>query len=47
MHEAAVEGVKANGAVWTAPELHAKVAYRGWTSAGEPRAASFKGLRKK
>jgi bifunctional non-homologous end joining protein LigD len=45
IREAAVEGVKAKGAVWTAPELRAKVAYRGWTSGGELRQASFKGLR--
>jgi bifunctional non-homologous end joining protein LigD len=44
IREAAVAGVKAKGAVWTAPDLHAKVAYRGWTSGGELRQASFKGL---
>jgi ATP-dependent DNA ligase len=44
IREAAVEGVKAKGAVPTAPELWAKVAYRGWTSGGELRQASFKGL---
>jgi bifunctional non-homologous end joining protein LigD len=43
IREAAVEGVKAKGAVWTEPELHAKVAYRGSTSGGELRQASFKG----
>jgi ATP-dependent DNA ligase len=42
--EAAVPTVKANGAVWTTPELHARVTYRGWTSGGELRQASFKGL---
>jgi bifunctional non-homologous end joining protein LigD len=45
IREAAVVGVKARGAVWTVPELRAKVAYRGWTSGGELRQASFKGLR--
>jgi bifunctional non-homologous end joining protein LigD len=44
MPQAAVVGVKAKGAVWTAPELRAKVAYRGWTSGGELRQASFKGV---
>jgi bifunctional non-homologous end joining protein LigD len=43
LREATVEGVKAKGAVWTAPDLWAKVAYRGLTSGGEPRQASFKG----
>jgi bifunctional non-homologous end joining protein LigD len=45
IREAAVEGVNAKGAVWTAPELRAKVACRGWTSGGEPRQASFRGAR--
>ena len=45
IREAAVEGVPAKGAVWTAPELWAKVAYRGLTSGGELRQASFKGLK--
>jgi hypothetical protein len=28
-----IAGVNVNGAVWTRPELRAKVAYRGWASA--------------
>jgi bifunctional non-homologous end joining protein LigD len=44
IREAAVAGVKARGVVWTAPELRAKVAYRGITSGGGLRQASFKGL---
>jgi bifunctional non-homologous end joining protein LigD len=42
--EAAVEGVKAKGAVWVDPSLRAKVEYRGWTRHGELRQAAFKGL---
>ncbi len=42
---AAVAGVKAKGAVWTTPSLRAEIAYRGRTTAGELRAASFKGVR--
>jgi bifunctional non-homologous end joining protein LigD len=45
IREAAVAGVKAKGAVWTAPGLRARIAYRGRTSGGELRKASFKGLR--
>jgi bifunctional non-homologous end joining protein LigD len=45
MPQAALEGVKAKGAIWTHPSLGAQVAYRGWTSGGELRQASFKGLR--
>jgi bifunctional non-homologous end joining protein LigD len=45
IREAAVEGVKAKGAVWVDPSLHAKVEYRGWTAHGELRQAAFKGLR--
>jgi hypothetical protein len=41
----AVAGVEAKGAVWTAPELWAEVAYRRFRSGGELRQASFKGLR--
>jgi bifunctional non-homologous end joining protein LigD len=40
----AVAGVTVNGAVWTRPELRAEVAYRGFTTAGELRHASFKRL---
>jgi bifunctional non-homologous end joining protein LigD len=40
----AIAGLKVKGAVWTAPTLHAEIAYRGFTSAGELRHASFKGL---
>jgi bifunctional non-homologous end joining protein LigD len=36
---------KLKGAVWVRPELHAVVAYRGFTTEGELRHASFKGLR--
>ena len=41
---APVSGVKAKGVVWTAPELRAHIAYRGWTGTVELRHASFKGL---
>jgi len=33
------------GVVWVRPELVAEIEYRGWTSDGLLRAASFKGLR--
>jgi bifunctional non-homologous end joining protein LigD len=36
---------RVKGAVWVRPELYAEVAYRGFTTAGELRHASFKGLR--
>jgi bifunctional non-homologous end joining protein LigD len=36
---------KVKGAVWVRPELYANVAYRAFTTAGELRHASFKGLR--
>jgi bifunctional non-homologous end joining protein LigD len=41
----AVASLKVKGAVWVRPELYAVVAYRGFTTAGELRHASFKGLR--
>ncbi len=40
----AVAGLKAGGAVWVSPDLRAEIAYRGVTTAGELRHASFKGL---
>ena len=40
----AVPGLKVAGAVWCAPDLRARIAYRGLTTAGELRHASFKGL---
>jgi bifunctional non-homologous end joining protein LigD len=40
-----VASVVAKGAVWTRPELRAEVNYRGLTTTGELRHASFKGLR--
>ena len=40
----AVGGLKEKGAVWVAPDLRAEVTYRGVTTAGELRHASFKGL---
>jgi bifunctional non-homologous end joining protein LigD len=40
-----VAGVVAKGAVWIRPELRAEVQYRGLTTTGELRHASFKGLR--
>jgi len=33
------------GVVWVQPELVAEVGFRGWTSEGLLRAASFKGVR--
>ena len=39
-----VAELKAAGAVWVSPDLRARVAYRGVTTAGELRHASFKGL---
>jgi bifunctional non-homologous end joining protein LigD len=33
----AIAGLKVKGAVWTAPTLHAEIAYRCFTSAGELR----------
>ncbi|MCX8255320.1 DNA polymerase LigD, ligase domain protein [Beijerinckiaceae bacterium RH AL1] len=39
-----VAGLKVSGAVWVSPDLRALVAYRGITTAGELRHASFKGL---
>ncbi len=40
----AIAGLKVKGAVWVAPDLRAEIAYRGVTTAGELRHASFKGL---
>jgi bifunctional non-homologous end joining protein LigD len=40
----AVPGLKMKGAVWVRPNLQAEIAYRGVTTAGELRHASFKGL---
>lgn len=40
----AVAGLKVKGAVWVAPDLQAEIAYRGVTTAGELRHASFKGV---
>jgi bifunctional non-homologous end joining protein LigD len=45
MPQAPVAGVKVKGAVWSHPSLHARVAYRGLTSGGELRQASYRGLR--
>ncbi len=39
-----VAGLKGKGTVWVSPDLQAKIAYRGLTTAGELRHASFKGL---
>ena len=39
-----IAGLKVSGAVWVAPDLRAEIAYRGTTTAGELRHASFKGL---
>jgi bifunctional non-homologous end joining protein LigD len=44
-NRSAVPSLKVKGAVWVRPELYANVAYRGVTTAGELRHASFKGLR--
>jgi bifunctional non-homologous end joining protein LigD len=41
----AVAALKVKGALWVRPGLYANVAYRGFTTAGELRHASFKGLR--
>ena len=40
----AVAGLKGKGAVWVSPDLKARIVYRGLTTAGELRHASFKGL---
>ena len=40
----AVAGLKVSGAVWVSPDLRALIAYRGLTTSGELRHASFKGL---
>ena len=40
----AVRGLKGKGAVWVTPDLRAEIAYRGVTTAGELRHASFKGM---
>ena len=40
----AVPGLKVKGAVWVGPDLRAKVAYRGVTTAGELRHLSFRAL---
>lgn len=40
----AVVGLKTKGAVWVRPKLKAEIAYRGLTTGGELRHASFKGL---
>jgi bifunctional non-homologous end joining protein LigD len=39
-----IAGLKAKGTVWGRPELIAEVNYRGLTTTGELRHASFKGL---
>ena len=39
-----IAGLKVSGAVWVTPDLRAEIAYRGTTTAGELRHASFKGL---
>jgi bifunctional non-homologous end joining protein LigD len=41
----AIVSLKVKGAVWVRPELYAVAAYCGFTTAGELRHASFKGLR--
>jgi bifunctional non-homologous end joining protein LigD len=43
--QSAVPGLGVKNAVWVRPELRADVAYRGFTTFGELRHASFKGLR--
>jgi ATP-dependent DNA ligase len=40
-----VADLTVKGAVWTRPALRAKVNYRGLTTRGELRHASFKGFR--
>ena len=40
----AVTGLKVSGAVWVSPDLRAEIAYRGVTTTGELRHASFKGV---
>jgi bifunctional non-homologous end joining protein LigD len=44
-NRSALPSLKVKGTVWVRPELYANVAYRGVTTAGELRHASFKGLR--
>ena len=39
-----IAGLKGKGAVWVSPDLRADIAYRGLTTTGELRHASFKGL---
>ena len=39
-----VAGLRVGGAVWVSPDLRARIAYRGVTTSGELRHASFKGL---
>jgi bifunctional non-homologous end joining protein LigD len=39
-----IAGLKVKGKVWARPELVAEVNYRGLTTSGELRHASFKGL---
>ena len=39
-----IAGLRVGGAVWVSPDLRAEIAYRGLTTAGELRHASFKGL---
>jgi bifunctional non-homologous end joining protein LigD len=39
-----IHGLKVRGAAWTRPELVAEVQYRGFTTTGELRHASIKGL---
>ena len=41
-----IAGLKVAGALWVSPDLRAAIAYRGTTTAGELRHASFKGLEK-